>query len=500
MDTTNWNEAIAAWQAILGERAVFFDPMTVAEYQANISEYKPREIPVILKPTTTEEVIRVVEIANRYHTPLYPISTGKNWGLGSRLPVVPECAIVDLGQLNSVVTVNEHFRYAIIEPGVTQKQLSDHLKAIKSSLILNVTGSAEDTSIVGNVLERGVGALDHRIQDLLGLEVILGNGQVVRTGFWHFHEESDHKNFIAYYSHGIGPDLNGLFAQSNMGIVTKIILRLSLYRRRKGIYFFFPEENLISTINEIRSLREERLIVGSHIVTEVKDPRTAVTMAPAQSTWFSSVMLNYSNALLEPAMEEVKDRLANIAIQIDSFDPNDWTSGIKNEYVQIMSQMVNGTPTNYSLETMARMTGHKLTNSNIDLNPEVLGFVCALLAIPFDGKYVVDIIDRVRHISQTVGLESYFNFVAISDTAMEGFFRVFFDRNDKDKIALAHRWNKLVYRDLETIGVYPYRMNVVQMLDVVERPHDSFWQTVGKLNNALDPNNIIAPGRYSLLW
>ena len=44
----------------------------------------------------------------------------------------------------------------------------------------------------------------------------------------------------------------------------------------------------------------------------------------------------------------------------------------------------------------------------------------------------------------------------------------------------------------------PYRVGIQSMAQVV-RESDPFWQTVKELKKALDPNGIIAPGRYGLI-
>src|SRR5258708_4909082 len=75
-----------------------------------------------------DEVLQIVSLANAHQIPLYPFSTGKNWGLGSKLPVVDGCVLVDLSRMDRIVEVNEAFAYAIIEPGVTQAHLAAHLK------------------------------------------------------------------------------------------------------------------------------------------------------------------------------------------------------------------------------------------------------------------------------------------------------------------------------------------------------------------------------------
>jgi len=60
----------------------------------------------IIRPGSRDEVQQCVRIANRYGVPLYPISTGKNWGYGSRAPV-RDGVILDLGRLNRIVDFDE---------------------------------------------------------------------------------------------------------------------------------------------------------------------------------------------------------------------------------------------------------------------------------------------------------------------------------------------------------------------------------------------------------
>ena len=129
MKKVDWVGAIDAWTGILGNAYVLTDPTDRAAYERNVSGLE-RAIPVILRPSSTEEVQAIVKAANQFHTPLYPISTGKNWGFGSRLPSRSECAVLDLGRMNRIIEVNVAGQYAVIEPGVTQQQLYEHLQSM----------------------------------------------------------------------------------------------------------------------------------------------------------------------------------------------------------------------------------------------------------------------------------------------------------------------------------------------------------------------------------
>lgn len=55
-------------------------------------------VPLVLRPSSEDEVRRIVGLANEHRIALYPFSTGKNWGLGSKLPVIDGCVLVDLSR------------------------------------------------------------------------------------------------------------------------------------------------------------------------------------------------------------------------------------------------------------------------------------------------------------------------------------------------------------------------------------------------------------------
>ena len=192
-------------------------------YQQNVSQFKERELLGIVTPESVSDVKRLVTYCAELGIAYYPISTGLNWGLGSKIPTGNNCLLIDLKKLNSIRLVNEELRFAIIEPGVTQVQLADWLNDNNVQLCINSTGSAPKSSYIGNILERGTTFNKPRFNDLRGLEVVLPNGELIRTGFWN---ESNAKRSTFHYGYGVGPDVSGLFMQSNLGVVTAAAVSL----------------------------------------------------------------------------------------------------------------------------------------------------------------------------------------------------------------------------------------------------------------------------------
>ena len=126
--------------------------------------------------------------------------------------------------MNKVLEVNDKFAYAVVEPGVTFKDLCDYIAAQKQKVWPSVTSVCWG-SVVGNTLERGLGfgptAIHH--EHIAGMEVMLADGSLLRTGQW---AKSD--SATAHLSkYTFGPSIDGLFLQSNLGIVTKMGIGLS---------------------------------------------------------------------------------------------------------------------------------------------------------------------------------------------------------------------------------------------------------------------------------
>ena len=211
------------WSDVIPNERIVSQKEQLQRALLNTSGFNPPYVPAIIKPANRVELEAIVKHANAHDMPLYTYSKGYNWGLGSKLPVQDNCTLLDLSALNKIIEVNEAFRYAIVEPGVTQQQLFEYLEANNYNLMLNVTGSWQHTSVLGNMLERGSGFLGHRIDDLRGLEVLLADGSTVRTGFWN-HTPTD--RMVHHFTYGTGPDIKGLFSQSNLGRVTAAVVNL----------------------------------------------------------------------------------------------------------------------------------------------------------------------------------------------------------------------------------------------------------------------------------
>jgi len=222
-------QALTEWGQAVGADHCLSDSATLAAY-ATTTFPTDSAVVAVLRPKDRDEVVACVRTASAHGVPLYPISRGRNWGLGSRAPVTSGCAVLDLSRMNRIVEFDETLGYITVEPGVTFLQVADYLYERGSNLFATATGGPPDASLVGNAVERGEGPGPYgdRFRNSCAMEVVLASGEVITTGFARFPGARS-----AFTTHdGVGPVLDGLFTQSNLGIVTR--MTFWLHPKRSG--------------------------------------------------------------------------------------------------------------------------------------------------------------------------------------------------------------------------------------------------------------------------
>jgi hypothetical protein len=172
-------------------------------------------------PDTVEQVQQIVRTANRYKIPLYPISTGRNLGYGGSAPNLSGSVVLDLKRMNRVIEVDDTRHFAIVEPGVSYFDLYRHIQDRKLKVLIDCPDPGWG-SVIGNSLDHGVGYTwgtyrDH-FQSHCGMEVVLPNGELMRTGMAALPKAET----WGEYRYGYGPYVDGLFSQGNFGVVTKM--------------------------------------------------------------------------------------------------------------------------------------------------------------------------------------------------------------------------------------------------------------------------------------
>jgi 4-cresol dehydrogenase (hydroxylating) len=264
-------QAIQEYRGCLGEGRVRIDQASLQPYmRITIAESDELHRPAaVLYPSTVKEVQTVVAIANKYRTPLWTVCNGEGEGYGGAAPATPGQIVVDLKGMNRILEVDQELAYCHLEPGVTYNDLYQHLKKKNINLWLDVPAASANVSIIGNTLERGCGYTPYSEHFLFscGMEVVLANGSLLRTGMGGIPNSTSTQVF----KWGYGPYVDGLFSQGNNGIVTKLGVWLMPPPPPGGYMPFcmkFPETAMIGDIfKPLMFLRQTQIIPNACAVT-----------------------------------------------------------------------------------------------------------------------------------------------------------------------------------------------------------------------------------------
>lgn len=209
------NQVLERLSEIVGEAHLLVDPQRVEPYgQDAVKEKFPPE--AVVFPRTTAEVSAILRLANEARFPV----TARGGGVGYTGGAVPVDGGIVLGtdRMNEIVEISPDDLYVVTEPGVTTYALQQAVEQ-KGLFYPPDPSSYKDSFIGGNIAENagGIRSVKYGVTKnyVLGLEVVMPQGDVIRTG------GRTSKNVVGF-------DLNGLMCGSEgmLGIITEATLRL----------------------------------------------------------------------------------------------------------------------------------------------------------------------------------------------------------------------------------------------------------------------------------
>ncbi|SCV32169.1 related to 4-cresol dehydrogenase flavoprotein subunit [Fusarium fujikuroi] len=215
-----------------------------------------------VRPASVEEVQQVLRLANQLSVPLWTVSRGRNLGYGGSAPAVAGSVVLDLHRMNRIVEVNEADAYAIVEPGVSFFDLYEEIKRRDLALWPSCAAIGWG-SVVGNTLDHGFGYTPDGVhtEAQCGMEVVLPTGELLRTGMGAM---TDSRLFPLYKA-GFGPSVDGLFYQSNLGVVTKLGIHITpAPEAYTACELSVPNETDLPQLVELLASLQRRGVVTNH--------------------------------------------------------------------------------------------------------------------------------------------------------------------------------------------------------------------------------------------
>jgi 4-cresol dehydrogenase (hydroxylating) len=181
-----------------------------------------RNILAAVIPNTVDELQKLLAFSVDQDFSLFNLLSPGEIGTAP-IPISGDIVVIDLQRMNNIIEINQKDAYALIEPGVSYGQLNKHLEDNNIPFAVDVEKSAQQ-SVLGSICNRNFGYTPYGDQLMMqcGMEVMLADGSLVRTGMGAMPKS----NTWQLFKYGYGPYMDGLFTQSNMGIVTKIGLWL----------------------------------------------------------------------------------------------------------------------------------------------------------------------------------------------------------------------------------------------------------------------------------
>ncbi len=242
MSPTSTASLIDRLRTIVGREGILTSPSELLVYECDGFTIEKNKPDVVVFPTSTEQVVQIVKVCNELEVPFLPRGAGTSLA-GGCLPVGGG-VMITLSRMKRILEVDYRNRYAVVEPGVVNLWLTNHLKPHgwhfapdpSSQGACTIGGNTATNSGGPHTLKYGV-----TVNHVLGLEFVLPDGRVVRTG--------------GPAEDNPGYDLTGVIvgSEGTFGIATKIWVRITrnpeAYRTLLGV--FETVDDATNTISDI---------------------------------------------------------------------------------------------------------------------------------------------------------------------------------------------------------------------------------------------------------
>jgi len=206
---------VVALRAVLPDDGVITEPLRLKAYETDaLPAYRAVPLAVVL-PETTEQVAEIMKICRTFGVRVVPRGAGTSLS-GGALPL-PDAVVLGLMRLNRILEVNYADRYALVQAGVTNLAITQHVQSHgffyapdpSSQLACMIGGNVNMNSGGAHCLKYGV-----TTNNLLGLKIVTVDGEIVEIG-------GPHCDAAGYDWLGL---LTG--SEGQLAVVTEVMVRI----------------------------------------------------------------------------------------------------------------------------------------------------------------------------------------------------------------------------------------------------------------------------------
>lgn len=504
---------------------------------------------LVVKPRDNEEIIDILSAIHEYNTAqnspenktaIYTVSSGKNWGYSAQEPSFNNAILLKLSRIKAIEDYDNKQGTITISAGVTQQELYNFLQDQGGKFWMDATGSSPHCSIIGNTLERGFGHTtygDH-FDKVCSFEVILADGSIINTGFKQFSKNGVTPIAANCYKWGIGPYVDGLFTQSNFGIVTKMTIWLMPKPEHFEAFFISikDDKKLPVLIDALQPLKLNGVIKSAAHIGNDHKAIQALSFYPWKkakglvplpdklkeqlkkqfmiNSWSVSGAFYGTKAevkvwkkLLKSAVKGIADDvkfidelMLNIAIKMKSvlsfFTPIDFNTNVP--LLEKIFRLKQGVPTNYFIPSSYwRKKNPPVLNENIDPTKDNVGLLWLAPIAPIDGKHVKIMSDIIHDIQIKYGFEPGLSITLLTERTLDCVISLVYDRDIEGEDEKALTCHDELFEKLTDKGYFPYRLSS-HAHDAYEKIDSSLLPQLKKIKQVLDKENILSPKKYGI--
>lgn len=464
----------------------------------------------IVYPGSTQEVQTIVKWANKFNIPLWPVSMGRNMGYGGAAPRVPGSIVIDLGKrMNKILKIDAHNASCVVEPGVSYFALYEEIQKRRLPLWID-TPDLGGGSVLGNAIDRGVGytPMGDHFANHCGMEVVLPNGEILRTGMGALPGKDGVDNPCwQSFQPAYGPYSDGIFSQSNFGVVTKMGFWLMHETGHQSYMFTFPREDDFPRIVEAIRPLAQKGILGNipqlrHVAQELNVqgfPKThwysgngpvpadiihkhAAQLPCGDCSWVFYGTQYGDATSIKTQLDIIRGRFSSIAGS-KFFLPSDLP---KNHYIHSRALVCSGVPVLRELDWL-----------NWKPNGAHLFFSPITPTKTKDAETVQEINVRLH---QKYGFD-LFPTLCVAGREMHYITNIIYDRHSDDEKRRAAALMHELISECAKEGYGEYRTHIVfadQVAGTYNWNDNALMRFNETIKDALDPNGILAPGRNGI--
>lgn len=494
-------EAIGPEHVMVGDSGEYRDPFQPTEWDAFAAAG-------VVQPDSAEQVQEIVRIAGRHGVPIWAQGQGRNNGYGGAAPRLSGGITLNLRRMNRVLMLDTELGYALIEPGASFQDIYDAIEAAGADLMVSVPDIGWG-SMGGNQQDNGLTYLPYGKdwKNICGLEVVTADGELLRTGMGAMVDNESWN----LYRRSLGPTIEPLFFQGNLGVVTKLgVWLMPKPEVITHVHVDVPrDEDLIPLVDILRRLRLDGTIDGVPCILNTL--LIASTIAPREQ-WYEPE----EGVIPDDEIDRIAERIGigrwhlrfafyddavinahklqkaaaafsaipGAKIRHTTTGPDEWST------LEDASDRVYAGVPNLDWNTMAGWRGG--THG---------GHMSFAPVAPLTGRKVYDLQMWLKAQFERNGIDHTADLIVVNERSLVSVAGITFDIDDEAATADGYRVMQDLVRDAGRMGYGEYRAHL-HFMDLAQEQYafndHAYRRFVERIKDAVDPQGILNPGRHGI--